>query len=101
MTYLVDGVLVESASWDAASGAVVRKTLLNLPAGSSQDAVTDMFVFDSVIAVRLATGKFKFFEIPLVAGNIADEIPIEDEVEGGIIAGTANTFADFLAFGMH
>ena len=81
----------------------MRKNLLNLPlksASSSKDIATDMFVFDNVVAVRLDTGKFTFFGIPLNDGNYAEEIPIEEEVEVDTIAGTSNTFSDILALGM-
>ena len=60
-----------------------------------------MFVFDSMVAVRLDTGKFKFFPIPLVAGSYADEIPMEDDAGSGVIDGLSGLYSDFLAYGMH
>ena len=42
---------------------------------SSGEVATDLFVFDDVVAIRVASGNFKFFTIPLVAGQVSLEIP--------------------------
>ena len=60
-----------------------------------------MFVFDSLVAVRLDTGKFKFFPIPLVAGSYSVEIPMEEDNGAGTLDGLFAQYSDFLAYGMH
>ena len=51
--------------------------------------MSDLFVFDNLVAVRLDTGGFKFFPIPLVAGTYSNEIPMDeciDEINFDILA---------------
>ena len=101
LTYLVNGLTVVSASWDAINSKVVKKTLLNLALEStatSKDVVTDMFVFDNLVAVRLETKEFKFFPIPLVAGSYSNEIPMKVDI--GTLSGQFNDYSGILAYGM-
>lgn len=96
MTYLINGVNVVTASWDAENSKVVKKTLVGLAlesTSSGMDVVTDMFVFDNLVAVRLESKEFKFFPIPLVAGTFTNEIPIKE-------GGEFTDYSGILAYGM-
>ena len=55
--------------------------------------MSDLFVFDNLVAVKLETGGFKFFPIPLVAGSYSNEIPMEEDLE-------FNNYSEILAYGM-
>ena len=41
------------------------------------DTISDLFVFDNMVAVRLNETGFTFFMEPLVEGSIANPIPAE------------------------
>ena len=74
LTYLVDGKHVVTAYWDDEAKSVEKATMLELDLTSGEIA-TDLFVFDDVVAIRVESGNFKFFTIPLVAGQVSLEIP--------------------------
>ena len=67
LTYLVDGIQVVTAYWDPLAKTVEKAVMLELDLASGE-TVTDLFVFDDVVAIRVESGEFKFFTIPLVAG---------------------------------
>ena len=74
MTYLVDGKQVVTAYWDDEAKSVEKAVVLEFELSDGETA-TDLFVFDDLVAARVASGGFKFFTIPLVAGQISLEIP--------------------------
>ena len=64
-----------------------KETILNLALESTSagtEPVSDLFVFDDVVAAKIGT-EFKFFPYPLVAMNYVDEIPfnLDDPVPAG------------------
>ena len=77
LTYLVDGSQVVTAYWDPSAMAVEKSVMLELDLSEGEIA-TNLFVFDDVVAVRVESGEFKFFTIPLVAGQVSLEIPTAD-----------------------
>ena len=82
LTYLVDGHTVVSASYDYASGKIVRETILNLALGENDfgvETVTDLFVFDDMVTARMNDNTFKFFPYPLVAMNYVSELAFGDD----------------------
>ena len=76
LTYLVDGNQVVTAYWDDEAKSVEKAVVLEFELSDGETA-TDLFVFDDLVAVRVTSGEFKFFTIPLVAGQISLEIPFE------------------------
>ena len=74
LTYLVDGKHVVTAYWDEEAERVEKAIMLELDLPSGEVA-TDLFVFDDIVAIRVESGNFKFFTIPLVAGQVSLEIP--------------------------
>ena len=74
LTYLVDGKHVVTAYWDEEAESVEKAIMLELDLPSGEVA-TDLFVFDDIVAIRVESGNFKFFTIPLVAGQVSLEIP--------------------------
>ena len=63
-----------TAFWDEETKSVEMEIMLEIDL-SSGEVATDLFVFDDVVAIRVASGNFKFFTIPLVAGQVSLEIP--------------------------
>ena len=68
LTYLVDGTTVVSAHWNEGDQDVMKEQLLNL-ALEGAEVVSDLFVFDNLVAARFTSGYLKFFPLPLVQGN--------------------------------
>ena len=86
LTYLVDGKHVVTAYWDEEAESVEKAIMLELDLPSGEVA-TDLFVFDDIVAIRVESGNFKFFTIPLVAGQVSLEIPAAaptNETEAGL-----------------
>jgi len=90
-----------SASWDYATDSVKKTILLNL-ALDDMDMVTDLFVFDELVSARINDGEFKFFPMPLVAGNYVDELPMEGVTfnSAGNVTHFEN-FTDIIVYGMY
>ena len=65
-----------TAYWDDEAKSVEKAVVLEFELTDGETA-TDLFVFDDLVAVRVVSGEFKFFTIPLVAGQISLEIPFE------------------------
>ena len=101
LTYLIDGRTVITANWDAENGVVVKKTMMNLALEEDDawDTITDMFVFDDMVVIRVDNGTFKFFPIPLVAGTYSDEVPLD--TAGSSTGMTFSNYDEILAYGMH
>jgi len=79
LTYLQDGKTVRtvySREREGEQDEIVKTTLMNLNLSSGQ-RVTDMWVFDNIIAVRIDSRRFLFYEKPLIAGNYGDDTPYE------------------------
>ena len=103
LTYLVDGSQVVTAYWDSDAKSVEKSVMLELDLSAGEIA-TDLFVFDDVVAVRVESGEFKFFTIPLVAGQVSLEIPFAAPPTNATNETSSNQFTDFssiVAFGMH
>ena len=81
LTYLLEGRTVVSTYWDSKHHKARKETLLNLAlesASEGTDVVSDLFVFDDVVAAKIGA-EFKFFPYPLVAMNYVNEIPFDDD----------------------
>ena len=74
LTYLVDGKYVMTAYQDEKAKSVQKALMLEVDL-STGEVATDLFVFDDVVAVRVESGDFKFYTIPLVAEQVSLEIP--------------------------
>ena len=80
-----------TAYWDDEAKSVEKAVVLEFELTDGETA-TDLFVFDDLVAVRVTSGEFKFFTIPLVAGQVSLEIPFEvPEVDIITFEDTTNT----------
>ena len=69
LTYLVDGMTVVSAHWNEDDGSITKEILVNIALEETDegtDVVTDLFVFDNLVAARVNEADLKFFPLPLV-----------------------------------
>lgn len=74
------------------NGDVIKDTLLTVDL-LLREFTTDLYVFDSIIVIRMNNGDWKFFERPLVDGQKA--LPIQIVSRNGVSVDTSLLAADF------
>ena len=87
LTYLQDGKTVRQVSLvdNPFTGTEIKKTTIMNLSLKSGEVVSDVWVFDKLVAVRFTNKSFRFFQRPLVAGNYANALGYTfDEEEGDI-----------------
>ena len=96
---------VVSAHWNEIDGTITKEILVNLALEASSagsEVVTDLFVFDNLVAARVNHADLKFFPLPLVQGNaVMNEIPMEINEERLEIGEQFANYTDIKAYGMH
>ena len=96
LTYLLEGRTVVSAYYDKEHRKIVKDTLLNL-ALTGTDVVSDLFVFDDVVATKIGN-EFRFWPYPLAKMNYVDEVPLD--MDGVAANATFNKTDSILAYTM-